>query len=166
VIVALFQQVFRTDRPYWLAILVLGAFAVIPSLILAYSIGVLVALVGVDPASLLPELPSDRPGFVVVLVLIAPFLETVLVIVVLKLIRLSVKSPLLSSAISGVGWGIAHGLQAPLWFFGTFWSFFVFSRGYLAWRSISSSHAFAAAWLPHAIQNSVAYALMRVGGGA
>jgi hypothetical protein len=39
---------------------------------------------------------------------------------------------------------------------GTVWSFYVFSRGWLAQRTVSYKHAFGAAALPHALMNSSA----------
>jgi hypothetical protein len=43
-----------------------------------------------------------------------------------------------------------------MWFFGTAWSFYVFSRGYLAWQPVSYKHALGAAAVPHALVNSSA----------
>jgi hypothetical protein len=145
---------------------VLGALAAVPSIILAYVVVAILKVLSIDTAGLIPDLSLDSPSFVLVLIVVAPLVETVVVIVALKVIRILVKSPTLSSSISGVGWGIAHGLQAPLWFFGTFWSFFVFSRAYLTWRNIGRSRGFGAACLPHAIQNTVVYTLIRVSGSA
>jgi membrane protease YdiL (CAAX protease family) len=61
--------------------------------------------------------------------------------------------------VSALAWGAAHAYFHPLWFFGTVWSFYVFSRGYLAWRPISYKHALGAAAVPHALVNSSALLL-------
>jgi hypothetical protein len=58
--------------------------------------------------------------------------------------------------LSALAWGGAHAWFHPLWFFGTVWSFYVFSRGWLAWQPVSYKHAFGAAALPHALVNSSA----------
>ena len=71
--------------------------------------------------------------------------------------------PGIVAGISAICWGLLHGLKAPLWFFGTAFSFFVFSCAYLWWRQVSFRHAFAAAALPHALINATVMTLVFAG---
>lgn len=88
-------------------------------------------------------------------VLFAPAVETLLLAGTLALMprRWSIPSRAL---VAGVAWGLLHGLAAPFWFVGTWFPFFVFSCCWMTWRQRSFRHAFAAAALPHALQNLVA----------
>ena len=52
--------------------------------------------------------------------------------------------------------GLKMGHSVVPWFFGTVWSFYVFSLGYLAWRPVSYKHALGAAAVPHALVNASA----------
>ena len=158
------RNAFRTDVPYWRAIVTLSALAIVPSIGFVLIAFAILALLGVDAVESAPELPVNDPAFIFLAIVVGPLVETALLVVVLKVIGLVVESANARSGVSGIGWGVAHGIQAPPWFFGTFWSFFVFSRAYLAWRKISRSRGFGAACLPHAIQNTVAFALIRLDG--
>jgi hypothetical protein len=60
--------------------------------------------------------------------------------------------------------GLAHGTYGLLWFFGTAWSFFVFSYGFLAWRKVSYLHAFVAAAAPHALLNATVFGFLALYG--
>lgn len=65
-------------------------------------------------------------------------------------------SPAHDAGASALAWGGLHAWFHPLWFFGTVWSFYVFSLGYLAWRPVSYKHALGAAAVPHALVNASA----------
>jgi hypothetical protein len=83
--------------------------------------------------------------------------ETLLLAFVLNILSNWIKPKLPVAAISALLWGGLHGLYAPIWFFGTVWSFFVFSCAFLAWRERSFRAAFVAAALPHALVNLTVY---------
>jgi len=89
-------------------------------------------------------------------VLFAPVVETLLLGGMLALMpgRWSIPSRAL---LAGLLWGLLHGLVAPIWFIGTWFPFFVFSCCWMTWRRRSFRHAFAAAALPHALHNLVAF---------
>jgi hypothetical protein len=88
--------------------------------------------------------------------LAAPLIETLALGLLLRLLEFVTRRWQVLALLSALAWGGAHAWFHPLWFFGTVWSFYVFSRGWLAWRPVSYKHAFAAAALPHALVNSSA----------
>ena len=93
-------------------------------------------------------------------VLFSPIVETLLLSGLLAILSLMRRSVPTTAVISACIWGGLHGLVAPFWFVGTVFGFFVFSCAYLTWRPKSFRHAFAAAALPHAMQNLVAFSLV------
>ena len=155
---------FRTDIPYSLSILLLSALSILPSLLMVLAASSLLSALGVDVSASAQEVASslrpDSPSFLIGAVVIFPFIETLLLIGGIKLLGLVVASSRLRSVLSGLTWGVLHGLVAPLWFVGTFWSFFVFSSAYQSWRRVGRWRGVGAAWLPHAIQNGVAMILV------
>lgn len=117
------------------------------------------SMAGFSPEEL--EAPSHRIGWMgfVTVVLLAPVIETFLLAGTLAL--LPVRWSLVRRAMSaGLIWGAVHGLAAPIWFFGPAVGFFVFACAYQVWRPVSFRHAFAAAALPHALNNAVALILL------
>ncbi len=123
----------------------------------------LLELAGI-PSSELDE-PDLGAGWVAFVggVLVAPAVETLLLAAMLALMprRWSIPSRALAT---GVFWGVLHGLAAPFWFVGTWFPFFVFSCCWMTWRQRSFGHAFAAATLPHALQNLVALSPLLLAG--
>ena len=77
--------------------------------------------------------------------------------------RLGFAAPAACTA-SALLWALAHGALQPVRFFGTLWSFTVFSVGYLHWRRKSRTHGFTAAAGPHIVVNSAAVAAAFLGG--
>ena len=86
----------------------------------------------------------------------APILETALLALGLKAIALLSPNRFFDALVSAVLWGCIHAAFGLLWFFGTVWSFFVFSYAFLVWRPTSFRAAFAAAAVPHAAINAIA----------
>lgn len=93
-------------------------------------------------------------------VVFAPVFETFMLAGLLGVLLSTSLRPTACAAISAVLWGGFHGLFGALWFFGTAWSFFVFSCGYISWRRASFRHGFLAAAVPHALVNSIAILLL------
>jgi hypothetical protein len=153
------RQLFRSDVHYGRALATLGMVAAVPSFVMVHLVVFLLLLSGVNPEPHTPKLDVSEPKNLINVLLLGPFIESFLVIFGVYVVARFVKSPLRVSAVSGVAWGIIHGMNAPLWFVGTFWSFFVFSMGYLVWRPFGLAKAFGAAWIPHLIQNSIAVGL-------
>jgi len=92
-------------------------------------------------------------------VLIAPIIETLVLVMGVRLIGLLTRRREVIAIASALAWGAVHASFYPMWFFGTAWSFYVFSRGYLAWQPVSVKHALGAAAVPHALVNSSALLL-------
>lgn len=86
----------------------------------------------------------------------APVVETFVLAGFLKLLLSWDLSPVRACVISAVGWGLMHGVNTPMAVFGPTWGFLLFGAGYLLWRPVSFRHAFAAAAVPHALNNAAA----------
>ena len=93
----------------------------------------------------------------------APILETLLLIVGLKLFEFLGFGFFQAAFGSAIAWGILHGLLAPIRFFGSITSFFVFGCAYLAWRRKSFNKAFWSAAIPHALVNTTVVLIAAVG---
>jgi len=93
----------------------------------------------------------------------SPLIETALLVVMLRLLSRLPLQPLTLAALAAILWGCFHGLLFPMWFFGTVWSFFIFSCAYLTWRTHSEKLGYWAAALPHAILNTVVFFAMASG---
>lgn len=143
-----------------------GLVSLAGSMVLAGSADAIARAAGIaQPAAGVPEW-SIGWVHLAALVAFAPIVETLLLSALLWTLSRFIASPLRIAAVSALVWGGLHGAVAPMWFFGTVWAFFVFSYAYLAWRPRSYAHAFAAAALPHALQNGAAYALLALASNA
>lgn len=134
--------------------------ALVPSMLLLASAYAVFALLGMDvePPDFAESGLSTIDYFGIVV--FSPVVETAVLIVVLKLL-LALRLPRLpAAAVSAVAWGLVHASVELLWFFGTVWSFFVFSYAYVSWRPVSFKHAFLAAGIPHALVNATALLLL------
>lgn len=134
--------------------------ALLPSLALLALVYWLAAVLRIDVSSMEP--PKREASFREFFggVVFAPLVETLLLAGLLRLLSsISARSRLVAAA-SGVLWGCLHGLFGALWFFGTCWSFYVFSCSFLAWRPLSWWKAYAVAALPHALINLTALSLV------
>ena len=106
------------------------------------------------PAAPTPQFPGD-PGLVFFLVTIfAPVVETLIMAAVLELL-LRVVPPGWAVALSALGWGIAHSLQAPTWGLVIWWPFLIFSLLYVAWRKRSVAGAIGIVSAVHALNNFI-----------
>jgi len=131
-------------------------------LLVCTAVGVL-ALAGIDIDDI--DAPAWEVGIgdFVGLVFFAPIIETLMLMGLLALmpVRWSIVR---RATLWALAWGCLHGLVAPIWFIGVVVPFFVFSCGYLAWRPKSVGFGFAAAALPHALQNLSAFLLVVLAG--
>ncbi len=133
--------------------------ALIPSLLLVAIAHALFAGAGADVAALQKPARDIAQRNVWMTVLVAPLVETLLLAVGLRVIAVFTRHREAIAITSALAWGALHAWFYPLWFFGTAWSFYVFSRGYLAWQPVSYKHALAAAAVPHALVNASALLL-------
>jgi len=130
--------------------------ALIPSLLIVLAAHALFSTAGVDVTDLQKPHVELKPRSVWMAVLAAPLIETLVLGLLLRFLEFATPRRQVLALLSALAWGGAHAWFHPLWFFGTVWSFYVFSRGWLAWRPVSYKHAFGAAALPHALVNSSA----------
>jgi hypothetical protein len=144
-------------RPFALHVLVASALI----MVIGLSIALGAQLAFGEDASLYP-FPVRRlePGPVlnVSAILVAPLIETLLLIGTLKLLSFASKRRTFVLSAAAVLSGAAHG-PYPLTFVATSISFFVFGSCYIAWRRTSFWRGFLAAALPHALTNA-AYVLL------
>jgi membrane protease YdiL (CAAX protease family) len=140
---------FETDRvperyigKAWLAVL-LGSVA----------LAVLVNLVA--PGAEHPPIHIRGPLSVLSIVIIGPFLETLLLMLpVFGLNRLLGPGPaVLASALL---WGIGHSLSAVTWGLIAWWPFLIMSIAFLTWRRGGLVKAFGVVFSIHALQNGLA----------
>jgi hypothetical protein len=130
--------------------------ALIPSILIVLAVHAWFAKSGVDVSALQKPAVDLQTRSLWIAVLAAPVIETLVLGIVLRLMEFATPRRQWLALLSALAWGGAHAYFHPLWFFGVAWSFYVFSRGWLAWRPVSYKHAFVAAALPHALVNSSA----------
>jgi len=133
--------------------------ALVPSLLLLTAVFILLRLAGFDLASMSPPAVQVSLREFTGAVIFAPILETLLLALGLFILGVLFKRRLFVAAVSALLWGGFHGLVAPFWFFGTVWSFFIFSCAYLVWRERSFYSAFLAAAVPHMLVNLTVFIL-------
>jgi hypothetical protein len=130
--------------------------ALLPSIALVALAYVIFSTAGADVGALQKPARDIANRNVWITVLAAPIVETLVLAAGIALIGLITPHREVIAIISALAWGGLHAWFYPLWFFGVVWSFYVFSRGYLAWRPVSVKHALGAAAVPHALVNSSA----------
>lgn len=91
------------------------------------------------------------------LIIFAPLIETFLLSFLVKFLMRYNLSVNKISLLSALIFGLLHSLQSPVRFFGTVWSFFIFSRCILFWWEESFKKALFATFLPHAILNLIVF---------
>ena len=101
-----------------------------------------------------PQFPKVGPGLLLfMLVIFAPFIETLIMAAVLELmLRLRVP-PAVAIGLSSLGWAVAHSLQAPVWGLVIWWPFLIFSTLYVTWSRRSAWAGVGIAFAVHALQN-------------
>jgi Type II CAAX prenyl endopeptidase Rce1-like len=119
----------------------------------------LLVLSGVDVVQLLPRETEITDSAIFRAVVFAPVVETLMLAGGIALLSRATQRKGLVVTVSALAWGSLHALFGVLWFFGTVWSFFVFSCAFLAWRKVSFRHGFIAASVPHALVNISALCL-------
>ena len=130
--------------------------ALVPSILLAALAYAAFSAAGADMAAVQKPMRDVAQRKLWIALLAAPAVETLLLALGIRLIAVFTKHREAIAISSALAWGALHASFYPIWFFGTVWSFYVFSRGYLAWRPVSVKHALGAAAVPHALVNSSA----------
>ena len=120
-------------------------------------IGLLVALahvIGFDPGTIqVGSAGSHGAWDIAGNTLVAPIGETFILGALVAGVRLWVTAYWRIALIVAVIMAGLHGLVTPLWFLGVIWPFVVLSIGFVVWRQKSYWHAYAAACVPHALNN-------------
>lgn len=153
----LLRLLLRPDIALWRYCLYAWPLAIIPSVCFVLAARFTVEAFGRNASAYSAPARDVTLGSVFGGVVFAPVVETLLLAGLLRLLSFISLTPALVAAVSAVLWGCFHALFGALWFFGSAWSFFVLSCGFLAWRPISFKHGFLAAAVPHVLVNSTAY---------
>ena len=99
-----------------------------------------------------PTFEVDGATAIWMLVVFAPFVETLIMAAVLEVLVRIVRPPAAIAA-STIGWGVAHSLAAPAWGLVIWWPFLIFSTLYVTWRQRSVLAAIGIVTCVHALQN-------------
>ena len=99
-----------------------------------------------------PSFDQVGPSMVLLLVVIAPLLETLIMAAVLEILLLALPARWAVIA-SSIGWGIAHSLAAPAWGLVIWWPFLIFSALYVTWRGVGRGRAIGIVFAVHALNN-------------
>lgn len=159
---------FEADGAAWRYILKAWPVTLLPSLALAALLSV------ATPEAVKPEFGSGGglgvAALVASLVLIGPFLETLIMAAVLEIL-VRVVRPGVAVILSAVLWGLAHsfgglltGIGAvPTWGLVVWWPFLILSIVYLTWRGHGRFKAILVATAIHGLQNAVGAAALVAG---
>jgi membrane protease YdiL (CAAX protease family) len=153
-------------QPLWKFCALAYLTALAPSLALYSCAYFVVGAVGADAQAIqAPPRAASLSEFLGA-VIFAPLVETAILGLLLRGLLSVFKTPLLVAALSALLWGAMHATFGLLWFFGTVWSFFVFSCAYVAWRQRSLHEAYISAAVPHAMVNLTAMLAIALGNAA
>ena len=128
------------------AILVGWLVTSIPALLLSVLVSSLL------PQAARPSFPVNGLSTLLLLVVFAPFIETLIMAAALEILLL-VLPPRFAVIASSVGWGIAHSLAAPAWGLVIWWPFLIFSTLYVTWRGQGRVLAIGIVFAVHALNN-------------
>jgi hypothetical protein len=152
------------DQFIWRYCLLAFPLALLPSIGLYTLAMIVVDALGLDHAAF--SAPDRTISFWELFggLVFAPIVETLLLSLLLTVLSVASAHRNFVAATAAILCGLAHGTYGLLWFFGTAWSFFVFSYGFLAWRKVSYLHAFVAAAAPHALLNATVFGFLALYG--
>ncbi|WP_286234795.1 CPBP family glutamic-type intramembrane protease [Thalassotalea sediminis] len=87
-------------------------------------------------------------------VFLAPFIETLLMVPVIEVLKKFLKKKLYIGLISGIFWACLHSLVTPLWGIGVFFLFYMMTLAYLFWQEKSTIQAIYVVMIIHALNNA------------
>lgn len=155
---ALLSFLLNPRVPLWQYCMAALPIALVPTAaLIAAAYGTLV-FVGADVSSIESRAEAYTVGRLLGAVLFAPIAETLLLGMGLQILLTFTSRTVVVLTASAIAWGALHAVSAPFWFFGTVWSFFIYSAAYLGWQKRSLRQAFIAAAVPHALINLLATA--------
>jgi membrane protease YdiL (CAAX protease family) len=149
----------KPSMPLWRYCLLAFPIALLPSIALLSAVYGGLTYFDVDFERYMPPDRTANLELFFGIVIFAPIAETLLLAGMIGLLSMASSNRLFVAWAAAMLWGCMHGLAAPLWFFGTVWSFFVFSCGYMNWRERSFRQGFMVAAVPHALINFSAFML-------
>ncbi|MEL7941017.1 MULTISPECIES: hypothetical protein [Pseudomonas] len=108
-----------------------------------------------------PEIDDSSPTTIdlVSVVLLAPLIETVLLVLSLEFFRLLIGRPVAVAVLVALGWAAAHSSVRLTWGIGVVAFFLIASYLYLHWRSRSHLRAVQLLLFPHMLINLTACGL-------
>lgn len=148
-----------TDRgPVWRYVLLGLPLVVVPTLLLGWT------AYRLFPNLAGPAVVSDAPLWltVVLIVLVSPFLETLLMTGPVILLDRWL-GPVPAVVGSALLWGVAHSLAAARWGLVIWWPFLIFSIAYLTWRDRGYWRAVGVVVALHALNNAAPMAAVVIG---
>ncbi|MVC61976.1 hypothetical protein D6V01_18535, partial [Vibrio cholerae] len=98
------------------------------------------------------------------LILFAPFVETILIALLIWIVQKFMQNILLVAFLVALSISVLHSLSHPLWGLFTFAPFVVFCLGFQVWQKISTSEGAKVAFLTHAFHNSYVFILVGLSG--
>jgi len=140
-----FPALLESRRPVR-AILVGWLVTTIPALLLSALVASLL------PQAAGPTFPVNGLSTVILLVVLAPLVETLIMAAAIEILLLALP-PRFAVIASAVGWGIAHSLAAPAWGLVIWWPFLIFSTLYVTWRGQGRVLAMGIVFAVHALNN-------------
>ena len=124
---------FEPSSPLSKYVLLASLLAMVGSTALFATALAAVAATGADLEALMPPARVASVSELFGTVVFAPVVETLLLAGMVRLLSTCSMRPARIATSSAIRWGVFHGVFGALWFFGTAWSFFVFTCAYLAW---------------------------------
>lgn len=146
---------FETDRSKARYVILLWLLAIVPSLALSGLVGL------VAPEAEPPELATQGSVALVLIVVVAPLIETLIMGAVLLGLE-KLLGPRLAVVASALLWAIVHSLSAPIWGLVVWWPFLLFSIAFLTWSKSGLLAAIAIVTAAHALQNGAGVLLLQL----
>lgn len=148
----------NTDQPTLSYVWRVWLIAFIPSFVIGTITALAIAMLGYDD-----RLPDMSPMFFLIVgVIIAPWVETVFLGWILAILKRIIRNTLWVCLVSAVIWGVLHGLQSVGQGLTVTWVFFIMSLCFLEWEKKSRKMAIRVTALIHMCQNGVAFIVMLI----
>jgi hypothetical protein len=147
----------------WRACVEIWLIAFLPSLAL-FGLGFLLVSTGFKVKLIEPLAPTLKSSMQFLVA--APVVETLVLMILVKLLALTTLRPLYIAIVVGLVFGVTHGFASGIMFLSALWGFFILTIAYLQWRKRSRWHGFCAASLPHALANASFLAIRWAGANA
>lgn len=151
-----FSAFFNTSTPLWQLIVVTTIFATVPAILLTAMSRLLLSRFGINLSSYVSPSLGTSLSEIIGIVLVFPFIETVVLGVLLTFLKFFISNRWVVTTISALLWGCLHASLSLLWFVGPAWLFFVWSNAFLVWRKENLKKAVLVSFVPHMLNNGIA----------